>query len=369
MSSATVHIETPDYEAIKDAFAEELRAASEGNESSFSFIKHHLPEKPILAEGIVQGIVIGGTNYILSTEEIQANGSRRILTRHTGILPIFTTKQILCDFFKNNLDQRADAIGINFGFPLRPTLGTSGTLDAELISGTKEHLFAGLHEPIGQLVASLFKERYHKNVPVSIANDTICLILAEKGKHDGSVIVGTGFNMALRHTIANGDVLVNLEAGNFNKFTTFNTLKQIDDQSEKPNEMLFEKSISGKYIFEHFNLLLEEFGLTTPPVRTGLELTAIAEMHTDESIMGLSRQIIARSARLVASAVAGVYIFLGQPKFLQLIGDGSLLWNGWNYQTTIKNQLVEFGIPENAITIEHITDSSINGAIGLITNS
>lgn len=369
MSSILPHIETPDYAAISDAFAQELQSASVGRPSSLSFITHQLPKKPLLTKGIVQGIVIGGTNYLLSTEKLLADGSRTVIERKTGILPTFATKDILVQFFKDHMDQRADAIGINFAFPIRPVLSPTGALDAELIAGTKEHTFIGLNEPIGQLAASIFHQYHNKRIPVSIANDTICLTVASRERLSGSIIVGTGFNMALRHTLLGTDVIVNLEAGNFNKFVSFETLDKIDKHSQKPKEMLFEKCVSGKYLFQHFNLLMEVFGLIIPPLQTSLELSALANGDENQPETQLSRQIITRSARLVTSAIIGVYNFLGQPKSMQLIGDGNLLWTGWHYQETIKKQFEDFGISKNVIEINHITDSNINGAIGLLTRS
>lgn len=364
-----MNIEIPDYEAIKVAFADELKLASEGKPSSLSFIKHQLPEKPLVTTGIVQGIVIGGTNYVVSTEKVKEDGSRDIIERKTGILPTFSTKPVLIDFLKELLDHRADAIGINFAFPLSPTIGPFNALDGQLINGVKEHNFTGLDEPIGQLAAGIFTEKYQKHIPVSVANDTVCLALAATEKMSGSLIVGTGCNIALRHTIKGHEVLVNLEAGNFDKFTSFSTLEKIDAQSEKPKEYLFEKCVSGKYLFEHFNHSVDEFGLLTPPIHNSLEMSAIANGLAEEPETQLSRQIITRSARMVASAIAGVYNFLGEPKTMHIIGEGNLLWNGWNYKSSFEKQLQDFGIAENTFSLKHITDSNINGAIGLVTSS
>lgn len=362
-------LETPDYTALKNAFASELTLASQEQSSSLHFIKHHLPEKPLLTKGLVQGIVIGGTNYINSVERITNDGSREIIERKTGILPTFSTKQVLMDFLNQQMDGRAEGLGINFAFPLKPTIGPFGALDATFIYGTKEHNFQGLTEPIGQLAASIFDQKFHRRISVSVANDSVCLILAAKEKMDCGIIVGTGLGMSLRQRINGQDAIVNVEPGNFNKFTPFATLEKIDAQSERPTEYLFEKSLSGKYLYEHFNMVIAEFGLSIPPVRTSHELSAISESHTDKDIMDLSRNIITRSATMTTCALAGVYQFLGQPKQMRIIGDGSLFWNGWEYQTTIKNQLQKFGLNENAIMIKRVPDCSINGAIGLVTNT
>lgn len=111
-------IHTPNYQQIKQDFLKELKCASDGKPSSISFLKHHLPKEPLLRTGIVQGIVIGGTNFIVSTEEIAPDGSRKMLRKTTGVLPILDSKETVVAFFNAHLDPQADAIGINFGFPL-----------------------------------------------------------------------------------------------------------------------------------------------------------------------------------------------------------------------------------------------------------
>src|SRR5258708_9286448 len=119
----------PDYLEIKQTFLKELTPASQEKQSSISFVKHTMPEKPLLTSGIIQGMVIGGTNFILSTEELHTDGTRNILERKTGILPTFTTKQLFVDFVIEHLDPKADAIGCNFGFKLDVTYGKYGELD------------------------------------------------------------------------------------------------------------------------------------------------------------------------------------------------------------------------------------------------
>src|SRR4051794_15110542 len=105
-----------DYHKVKTAFLKELTNASVGKSSSVSFITHSLPEKPLVTQGIFQGIVIGGTNYVDSTRRILKSGKRKTLTHRYGTLPIFKDKQTFVDFLTKHLNPKADAVGINFGF-------------------------------------------------------------------------------------------------------------------------------------------------------------------------------------------------------------------------------------------------------------
>lgn len=357
-------IPTPNYQQIKQNFLQELTPASQNKPSSLSFIKYQFPEKPLLTRGIVQGIVIGGTNFILSTEEIKPNGVKKNLERKTSILPIFTTKQRFVDFLSEHLDPRADAIGINFGFKLETINQQDGTLDGTIqAKGTKDYTFKGVNEPIGELVKTVFAQKYHKKIIISVANDTISMLLLGHGKEQASIVVGTGFNMGLR---IDKKTLVNLEAGGFNKFEQSDVLSEIDIQTENPGKKLYEKSLSGMYLPKHFNIWAKRLGLIVPLVHTGQELTAIAHAYHDESAKDLARVILAQSAGLTASAIAGVYDFFEQPNSLTIIGEGGLLWDGWHYHESINKQLSVLGVPANAIIIKHVKDSGINGAIGLI---
>lgn len=360
-------IHTPNYQQIKQNFFEELVRASQHKPSSIFFLKHHLPEKPLLTKGIVQGIVIGGTNYILSTEEITSEGKSNMLKKQKGILPIFDTKQTLMDFFSKHLDQQADAIGINFGFPLEARTGSDGEIDGILINGTKEHKFTGLKEPIGELIKSLFREKYQKIPKVSIANDTVCLTLSGDGSEQGAFIAGTGFNMGLIIEENNKKIIVNLECGNFDKFILSPTLEQIDKQSENPGGQLLEKAISGKYLAHYFNEKIKQTNLSVSPISTSQELSELSHTNHTDVPGDLARAIITRSAFLAGAVIAGVYEFSGKPEKFTLIGEGSLLWDGWQYHENIQKQLIRLGVPEGTVTIKHIKESSIKGAIGLIT--
>lgn len=360
-------IHTPDYEQIKQNFLSELVLASKGKPSSISFFRHHLAQKPLITKGIVQGIVIGGTNYIIQTVEIQADGTTKILKKQTGLLPVFKTKETLMHFFAKHLDERAQAIGINFGFPLVAQTGTDGEIDGTLAWGTKEHTFVGLTKPIGQLVKKLFEEKYHKRPKVSVANDTVCLTLAGDGTERGAFVAGTGFNMCLVIKEDNKKVVVNLESGNFDKFTLSSTLKDIDVKSELPGSQLLEKATSGKYLALYFNEKIKKNHSEISPIATSQELSELSHSNHTDVAGDLARAIITRSAYLVATAIAAAYEFKGKPESFVLIGEGSLLWNGWHYQENIYKQLQKLEVPQGRILLKHVQDSSINGAIGLLT--
>ena len=356
-----------DYQKVKTAFHKELRLASAGKPSSVSFIKHSLPEKPLITKGIFQGVVIGGTNYVDSTRRILKSGKRRTITLKYGTLPIFKDRQTFVDFLSRHLNPKADAVGINFGFPLKPLKGPFGEIDGKLLRGTKEHTFHGITSKVGDVVREIYKTQYQKIIPVTVANDSVCLTLSGDGTEQASVIIGTGCNMCLKITTGKKTSIVNLEAGNFNKFPLPSLLKKLDAKSVVPRSQLLEKAVSGQYLSMYFNEAAKQEGLEIPFLTSSKELSELAEKRSFKPETLLARDILTRSALLVAAIVAGTYEFLGKPEKYTLIAEGSVFWKGWQYQENIKHQFSLLGIPEGAIQFKHIRDSSIIGAIGLVT--
>ncbi len=356
-----------DYQEVKTAFHNELRLASAGGPSSVSFIKHSLPEQPLVTKGIFQGIVIGGTNYVDSTRRILKNGKRRTITLKYGVLPVFKDKLTFVEFLTRHLNPKADAVGINFGFPLKPLKGPFGEIDAQLLRGTKEHTFDGLSEKIGDVIREIFKTQYHKIIPATVANDSVCLTLSGDGTENGALIVGTGSNMCLKITTRNKTTIVNLEAGNFDKFPLSQVLKKLDQQSKQPGTQLLEKTVSGQYLVHVFNEIARQQRLTIPPLPTTRELSELASKRSKKAETLLARAVLTQSAYLMAAVIAGAYEFMGSPDQFTMIAEGSVFWKGWHYQENLQHKLNELGIPKNTIKFKHIRDSSIIGAIGLLT--
>ena len=360
----------PDYAGIRRSFKDELDMAFEEKASSLSFVKHILPDRPIMKAGIAQGIVIGGTNYIVSTQKISYDGKREILSIKTGKLPVLNHKDILIAFLKEHVDNRAEAVGVNFGFPLEPVIGPYDELDGKLTRASKEHAF---QEVINQPIGDLVRKAFDKDIPVTVANDTVCLALAGDGTETGSMIAGTGFNIGIKYNERGKAVVVNLETGNFNKFEASESLKTLDARLSMPGTQLFEKVISGKYLAQVFNIKAQRLGLQIDPLATSQELSALSHENANHTANLLSRKLLERSAFLVAASLAGVYDFcldkhlLRHDSELTIIGEGSLLWKGWQYHENIEKQLRILGLPSHAIRIKHIQNSSINGAIGLLT--
>lgn len=355
-------ITTLDYRQIKQNFVEELVVASQGYHSSLSFIRHLLPTKPIIKEGLIQAIVIGGTNYDVATYELDGKGGKKELRRRRGIIPQLDTEATVFNFIADLYDSEALAIAINFGFPSKPDMGKFGEIDSEILYGVKEHAFHGL---IGKPIGKALREYLKINIPISVANDTICLALAGTGQENGGFVLGSGCNMSIATEEAGRKIVANLESGNFSKFEPTPGLEAIDAISPTRGKNRFEKLISGIYLPMHFNFLAKQYNINAPTVANGKEVSALAARDT--SLIGdLARGVLERSASLAATQFAAVYEFLNISQ-VEFLVEGALFLDGWEFEKNFTKRLTLLGVPDGRIKIIKVPDSSMNGAIGLIT--
>ncbi len=340
-----------DYKKIRNNFLDELIRASKDQPSSISYIRHTFPKKIIIKPGLVQAIVIGGTNFIVSIARLSQNGTLKELQkeRKQGRTPTFSDATTFLKFIKKYLNPQATALAINFAYKLDPHNGKFGEVDGILTIGTKEHLFEGLiGKPIGETIRQYIK----RDIPITVVNDTVCL-----GKN--GLVVGSGCNFSLES--------VNLEAGNFNKFPATSELETIDKRSANPGGHRFEKMISGTYLPFHFNLLAKKYDLKGVRVADGKELSDYAE-HDKGPAGDLARMLLLRSASLVACALAAAYQFLNK-KTLTFTTEGSMFWQGFAFDKNVREQLIKLGVPKGAIRFKKMEDSSLQSAFTLLTRT
>lgn len=352
-----------DLEEIKIKFLRELRNASSGEKSSLSWIRNVLPEKSLIANGLIQAVVIGGSNYEFAKVKIENGKAAEVLARKNGPLPMLQVSDNLIEVFRQNYYPDVDAVAVNFAFPLTPTKGTKDELDGIFIHGTKEHVIKGLAgKPVGEFLKINI---YKKNIPVTVANDTVCLTLSGSGVEKAAMILGTGFNMSLNLMEKTHRTVVNLEAGGFDGVGMTDSLLEIDRKSENPGQYLFEKSVAGRYLVEHYNDQIKKLKLKTQKIKSTKDLSVLAaDSITDEGVV--AKQILENSARIIAAAVAGLYEFLDKPAKLEIIVEGSLFWKGYKYHETVSKELKNLEIRKDAISFKQIPDSSLIGAINLL---
>ncbi len=353
---------------IRDDFVVELVRISQGKKSSLSFIKNSLPQKSFISNNkIFQVMVVGGRVFEKALVSfIHPKGGRtdslRVKKIEKDVLPVFKTKENFFSFFFKQLNSQVNIVALNFAYHLDPLL-RNGLIDGRLISGTKEHLFNNLiNKLIGKELEDYIFTKEKRKINVSVANDTICLLLAallsmrrSSSSHTiAAGIVGAGTNFAF---FLNENTAVNLESGNFDKFPQTVTGKIINRNSLNPGRYLFEKEISGAYLYQHYN--------GKAKIKSTKELSLLADQGDF-----VAQKLFERSASLIACQIAGLYKFKKmkiENCKLKIVMEGSVFWDGWQYQRLVNNYLEKLDISKGSIEFIKINNSSLIGAAKLIS--
>ncbi len=355
-----MHLST--LKTIQRNFIKELEYAENGKKSSLSFIANEIPYSPLVKDGqIFQVISIGGG--VTKVALIKKQGSTHCLLKQLMFEQApFTTKQDFLSCIEAHLAPSVTTLALNFAQALTPIL-KNDKLDGILIDGTKESTFKGMiGKPVGQTIEEYFakKGRY---ISVSVANDVICLLLSGLPKYHwqelAGGIVGTGVNFSF---FINKDNIVNLEAGNFNKFSQTEGGKFIDKTSLKPSGGLFEKETSGAYLYKQFNHKLETHKVSFPKISATKELDIL--ILTDKPIISkLAQNVLEQSARLIACQIAGIIKF--KQKNMTFIMEGSLFWKGLKYKQIVEDTVKKL-VQNHTVTFVEIPNSPIIGAAKLV---
>ncbi|RJR15675.1 hypothetical protein C4579_01830 [Candidatus Microgenomates bacterium] len=343
-------------------FYQELVKAESGKKTSLPFIRHQLALKPLIGKNEQFEVLrIGGSIYQKAIVQKRIS-TLTINSKMQAKLPKLQTASDLFTFFERYFDQNTQNIALNFAYPMKPVLRDE-RLDGTLIAGTKEHSFKGLvGKNVGESIEKYVYNKFKKKIAVSVANDTVCLLLSGLIKYPWETIVGgvvgTGVNFALfldEHTV------VNLESANFDKFTASDEGKEIDRTSNSKKTALFEKESSGGYLYQHFNLLTKKLGLKREPIESTLDLDAIAK--NGDPATPLARRLFEYSASMIACQMAGITMF--HKRDLTFVMEGSLFWDGWKYRDNVDKYL-KMLVPQYKIRFRFMEDSGVLGAAKLI---
>lgn len=352
-----------DVITVGNAFKNELVQAQKGKTTSLPFIRHSYSSSPQVAEGeVFQVIVIGGSVY-KSALCRNVNSQIDIITLTEGKQPKFDTKDTFLSFITTLIDPQTTALAINMAYPLTPV--TNGALlDGILAYATKEHTFTGLvGEQLGTTITKYMLATKGQKVKVAVANDTICLLLSglvnRKYSEIAAGIVGTGMNFAI---FLDENTMVNLEAANFDKFERSQAAKAVDAVSVKPGTSLSEKEVAGAYLHSVFNEEASQMEIDRR-ISAADELDILAKKDADPKVKKLARDVLSRSASLVASQIVGISLF--SERDLTFVMEGSLFWKGWRYQQTVDKHIASCDHP-HTISFTHIPHTGIYGAAKLL---
>lgn len=253
---------------ITDNYVHDLENAANGTQSSLHYIKNTIPTSPVVQMNeTFQSMSIGGTNFKSAVIRKTEKGLEMLNLDEKAQPAVFETEDDFLRFIKDNLAENIQVLAINFAFPMEPIF-QNNKLEGTLLYPTKEHTFTGMvGKNVSTEIEAYIEKETGRTLQVSIANDTICLLLSGKtqitGDNLAAGIVGTGLNFAF---FADPTTLINTESGGFGNFEQTPTGRKIDDESVIQGVHLFEKEIAGAYLYEHFNIMARERTYFLPPL-------------------------------------------------------------------------------------------------------
>ncbi|MEK7513280.1 MAG: hypothetical protein AAB580_00135, partial [Patescibacteria group bacterium] len=352
-----ITMEQKELQKITANFVKELKLSAKGEKTSLPFLIHEFSPTPLVAEGEqFQVLKIGGS--ICQNALVVKKGKEILIeAMEEERLPLFSTGKAFLAFVKSHLRKKINYLAVNFAYPMK-AVWENNRLDGILTNGTKEHAFIGLvGKQAGVTIEEFIRQKFHRQVITSVANDTICLTLSglTKATVDSVAggIVGTGLNFAF---FLNDRQLVNLEAACFDKFTQSEEGKIIDQRSLRPGKALFEKEVSGAYLFQNYNLKIGGKLSSTHE----LDKVARGEKPGDKQV---ARELFKRAAQLTACEIAGITKFKKRP--MVFVMEGSLFWVGYNFRKTVA-ETVKLLVPEWQVSFKAIKDCGVVGAAKLV---
>lgn len=354
-----------DLQNFQSNLKQELLSSFHGQKTDLLYLKTNLPNKfnsKKFSLDLFQAMTIGGSHLETCLASFQSNCLKLGEVKNYPI-PELSSKEVFLDLIKKYLNPKIKLLALNLAYPLQPI--DSKLPDGILTKATKEHSFNGLiDKPIGQTIETYFQTQ-GQHIKVVVANDAVALISGarEKFRNVDSLkilcgVLGTGLNFAW---LENENLAVNLELGNFSKFKLSYTGSLIDKMSNNPKTQLLEKETSGKYLYQHFNLLNSK-----QTIQSTLELSDLIKKN--QSIQAnFGKTIFNRSARLLASTISGLYtakLELGHLKkgdLVQVVMEGSLFWKGSGYLDLVKKYLALINFSEEQVQFKHIQHLGLTG--------
>jgi len=355
------HLSAADARKMVAGFHEEMRRGLAGEPASLRMLPTFARRPRGTEKGNFLALDLGGTNVRVMDVYLDGKGRAEItaVSRFTVPREIMTgTGDGLFDFLadcvgsfcrESHLDhRRRHQLAFTFSFPVEQLSIASG----KLIVWTKGFAAAGVEgkDVVALLAAALQRRKIAFVQVAALANDTVGTMVATSYADpdcDMGVILGTGTNACYPERAArivkcpdldpHGEMIVNLEWGNFNRLRTNRFDGILDRASRNEGRQQLEKMISGMYLGELVRLVIQEmmgrrllfreagrvnfakrYALTSAHMagtaRGGDFLAAfgLAESMPEEKriVAEICRLVAVRAARLAGTAIAAVVTWM-----------------------------------------------------------
>jgi len=273
-------IDQKELEEVIADFQGEMRLGLAGKKSSLKMIPSFVKRPAGTEKGDFLAVDLGGTNIRVLAVRLDGNRHATLIAAHRFAIPTKLTGGTgarLFDFIagcigqffaQHQIDrQHYHDLAFTFSFPVEQIAVASG----RLISWTKGFSVTGVE---GRDVAALLREALARNQMgflniVALTNDTVGTLAAQSYADpagDIGVILGTGTNACYPEKGKNikklpgldpaGEIIINIEWGNFNKLKTNIYDRLLDRASNNRQQQQLEKMVSGMYLGELARLII-----------------------------------------------------------------------------------------------------------------
>lgn len=377
------------------AFADEMERGLRGEASSLLMIPTYLSAEGRPENGeTALAVDIGGTNLrvaLLSAED----GRMKLEYSDVSPVPGSRFKVTKDEFFQAIADKLAPVVGrsANIGVAFSHPAEILPNRDGRLITFSKEIEVEGSDnmEICRELMKKLAENGCKEPKNCVLLNDTVAVLLsglnaASSGTASGNIglVLGTGMNMCytektseikkLTSAYANGTMIVNTEAGNFNKLPFAASDRALDAQTANPGDHRLEKATSGRYLGDLILLVLRDAareGLLSDGAFRALQalpalgapdtsaflsgagdgaLSAVCVMESDRAVTAaVIDAVYERDARLIAAMLAGAIMKMdaghAKDRPVCVSAEGSMFFKLYSYKekmgALVRHELAE----------------------------
>lgn len=405
-------LDRSDLQNISELFYEEMTLAINSQPSSLQALPSFLPAASGNEKGVFITIDFGGTNIRVSSVTLHGNGKWSVLTEihkplrdpshKYDLTAAETSGTDVFDFVADLVAQVYDCfpsskIGMTFSYPMQQ----QSKNEALLMHWTKE---LKPRDTIGRridfmLMDSLYRRGLDNLSLEAIINDTAACFLAASYQHPSvkaGSICGTGHNSCCLYPFPPGKlpVIINLEAGNFNRLPLNPFDKLLNQLSVDPDQQHLEKMVAGKYLGElwrliycdmiqknilpepHRSLLQQPFAVSTEEIgriydnpfsngsRQWYQQAGLEHYQSQQliALQDVSAAVIQRAISLIAASYGG--ILKSNPTWDQptvIAVDGSVFRYLSEFKSGVEQLLADL-LPDNPPRITLTAEGSSIGA-------
>ena len=406
-------------------FHQEMRHGLDGGVSSLKMLPAYIRRPQGTEAGYYLALDLGGTHFRVLAVELDGRRRAKVKAVSKFTIPqhlMAGDGDSLFDFIADGIrtffvehlprEKKAYELAFTFSFPMEQHTISSG----KLIEWTKGFSTTGVEgqDVVALLTRAMARKGLDHIQVTALANDTVGTLMAgcyEDPACDMGVILGTGTNACYPEQGerirkepafgACGEIIVNLEWGNFDKLNVTRYDQRVDDASWNAGRQRLEKMVSGMYMGEiarriiedmtgnrllfggHGPVLLDhEYALTTEHlsgIAGGKDIFAelgLIDVSAEErqTVDEIGRIVSTRSARIAGTAIAAVITWM-DPDLARdhaVAIDGALFEKYRGYENVMKAILLElFGDRAARIKLKQVRDGSGIGSaiIGAVAAS